>query len=109
MDYTKGQGATLLGDVINGTNEFRDKQGKLATSAAFGALKKSMTAGNEREAKRTSGISDDVNADPNSDGYSQQAWQDKANEANKKSELTKGFAGVTTSIASPSKNMTRMT
>ena len=58
-----------------------------------------MTAGNEREAKRTSGISDDVNADPNSDGYSQQAWQNKANEANKKSELTKGIAGVTTSIA----------
>ena len=99
VDYTKGQGATLLGDVINGTNEFSDKQGKLATSAAFGALKKSMTAGNEREAKRTSGISDDVNADPNSDGYSQQAWQNKANEANKKSELTKGIAGVTTSIA----------
>jgi hypothetical protein len=58
-----------------------------------------MTAGNEREAKTASGVSTAVNADPNSDGYSQQAWQDKANAANKKSELTKGFAGLTTTIA----------
>ncbi|MFT6233466.1 MAG: hypothetical protein ACJAZO_003986 [Myxococcota bacterium] len=98
-DYGKGQGATLLGDVVNGTSEFGDKQSKLGTAAAFSALKKSMSVRSERDSKGASKVADDVNADPGADGFSQKAWQDKADDANRKTDIRKGIAGLTTTIA----------
>jgi hypothetical protein len=97
--YGKGQAVTLLGDVLNGTDDFSKKQDKLATSAAFAALKKSMSVGSEREAKSANAVNDEVLADPEmNDIWKQSATEDK-NEKNRKAEFQKGLGALTTTIA----------